>query len=155
MSAIPRVPFTKWGKCYGLLMPRSPGQPYYELVYRCQPTAEEAREILLKLRTDLALSRAHIAAACGASISTVKSWEAGIRNPSPLGRKFLWLLDRTLREDPALAWMRLAFTAWTVIPGKRSDAVGQIKAKMAAAQETGTSGPGTSTPNAGSVNPPQ
>lgn len=141
VSDIPHVHFSKWAECCGLLMPRSPGQPYYELVYRCQPTAAEVREILLGLRRDLALSRAHIAAACGASMATIKAWESGRRNPSALGRKYVWLLNRTLRQDPALGWMRMAFTAWTVIPGKRSDAVAKIEEKKAAGQEPGICAP--------------
>ncbi|MHC1762684.1 MAG: helix-turn-helix domain-containing protein [Verrucomicrobiia bacterium] len=151
MSNIPHVHYTKWGKCCGLLMPRSPGQPFYELVYRCQPTAEEVREILLGLRRDLALSRAHIAAACGASMATIKAWESGRRNPSPLGRKFLWMLDRILRQDPTLAWMRMAFTAWSVIPGKRSDAVAKTETREADGQRGGVCSPVATAPTSGSV----
>jgi hypothetical protein len=59
-----------------------------------------------------------------------------------MGRKFIWWLDKILRADPALGWMHMALKAgWTIIPGKRSDALAKTEAEKAAREQNANAQP--------------
>src|SRR5262245_35480690 len=63
------------------------------------PEPTEARDLLLGLRRDFALSRNELASILGVSEVTLKSWELGTRSPSFGARRLAFLINELFRQE--------------------------------------------------------
>lgn len=79
-----------------------PGECWKDLERGLAPAAGEARQTLLRLRSELRWPRSALAAFVGVSRDVVRRWETGERNPSGAARRLIWLLDLLVHHPEKL-----------------------------------------------------
>jgi len=75
-------PYFLFGFYEGLPLPNCAGEVWGRLQRWFAPSAEEVRATLIRLRKELAWSRAALAAFLGVGKNTLKAWETGERKPN-------------------------------------------------------------------------
>ncbi len=75
------------------------------------PSKQESRDVLLRLRRQLGISRSHMACLLGVRSDHLRRWEKGIRHPSRPAQKLIWLLD-SLSNKPSRVQDALSVATW-------------------------------------------
>src|SRR5262249_32912965 len=107
----PHIRHTRLRKSpYGFMIWNTPGK----LLQRGStnsllPSPQETRVMLIQLRRDLGLSRSKLAFALHCSTNALRSWEQGSRKPSSPVRMLIFVVDKLLRLDPDLGWIRWGY----------------------------------------------
>jgi DNA-binding XRE family transcriptional regulator len=70
-----------------------PGEMYASLASDYAPTANDCKNILVSMRSQLHWSRPMLSAFLGVSRETLRKWETGERNPNSAARRLIWLTN--------------------------------------------------------------